>query len=102
MSNMIDINPIVSQDVHNALDFLYDYEHGGIYEDSLNTVINALHYAETIIHSYEVMNDSYGRTMDTLANNFYKLQKENEELRKLLSKNKFKELQYKIQRWYRG
>ena len=99
---MIDINPIMSQDVHNALDFLYDYERGGIYEDSLNTVVNALHYAETIIHSYEAMNDSYGRTMDAVANNFYKLQKENKELHKLLSKNIFKEFTYKIQRWCRG
>lgn len=99
---MIDISPIMSQDVHNALDFLYDYECGGIYEDSLNTVVNALHYAETIIYSYEAMNDSYGRTMDALANNFFKLQEENKELHKLLSKNKFKELQYKIQRWCRG
>ena len=33
---------------------------------------------------------------------FDTLNKENAELRKLLSKNKFKELQYKIQRWCRG
>ena len=82
--------------------FLYDYEHGGIYEDSLNTVVNALDYAETIIYSYEAMNDSYGRTMDALANNYYELQQENKELHKLLSKNIFKKFTYKIQRWCRG
>ena len=99
-------NEIITPEVNIALNFLYEFiyefERGGIYEDNLDKISNALKYAQILIDSKERQCDELIRIISTISNTNDTLNKENAELRKLLSKNKFKELQYKIQRWCRG